>query len=42
VVVRGQGSEQSALSTLVLAQLLPQMLGPGAAKKNGGGSEEGE
>jgi regulator of protease activity HflC (stomatin/prohibitin superfamily) len=41
VVVRGQGSEQSALSTLVLAQLLPQMLGPGAAKKNGG-SEEGE
>ncbi len=41
VVVRGQGSEQSALSTLVLAQLLPQMLGSGAAKQNGG-SEEGE
>jgi regulator of protease activity HflC (stomatin/prohibitin superfamily) len=39
VVVRGQGSEQSALSTLVLAQLLPQMFG--AAKQNGG-SEEGE
>ncbi len=42
VVVRGQGSEQSALSTLVLAQMLPQLLGPGAAKQNGGGSEEGE
>ena len=34
LVVRGESGENSALATLVLAQLLPQVLGP-AAKANG-------
>jgi regulator of protease activity HflC (stomatin/prohibitin superfamily) len=39
VVLRGEGGEQSALSTLILAQLLPQMLAPAAAT-NGNGTQE--
>jgi hypothetical protein len=31
VLVRGEGQEQSALATLVLAQLLPQLTGNGPA-----------
>jgi len=41
LVVRGESGENSALATLVLAQLLPQVLGP-AAKANGGDGARGE
>jgi regulator of protease activity HflC (stomatin/prohibitin superfamily) len=44
VVVRSGGGEQSALSTLVLAQLLPRMLGtslPGQGPEQGNGPAEG-
>jgi regulator of protease activity HflC (stomatin/prohibitin superfamily) len=35
VLVRGEGGEQSALSTLILAQMLPQLLSGGAGHSNG-------
>jgi regulator of protease activity HflC (stomatin/prohibitin superfamily) len=40
VVVRGEGGENSALSTLVLAQLLPQVLGQKAAAHTNGNGEQ--
>ena len=37
VLVRGEGGEQSALSTLILAQMLPQLTRNGGGPSNGAG-----